>query len=84
MESFNPINVTTTDFSIFIHINGGSCISNCCRSLLFLIKLLTIHLRNRNMSKSLSFIILAFLVVVNTESTLISTMINYSDIENMS
>ena len=76
MESFNPINVTTTDFSIFIHINGGSCISNCCRSLLFLIKLLTVDLRNRNMSKSFSFIILALLVVANTEGTLISTSHN--------
>ena len=76
MESFNPINVTATDFSIFILINGGSCISNCCRSLLFLIKLLTIDLRNRNMSKSFSFIILALLVVANTEGTLISTSHN--------
>ena len=71
MESFNSIKVTATRFSIFIHINGDLCHPDCCRSLLLLIKLLIIHLRSINMSRSLSFIILALLVVANTESRLI-------------
>ena len=71
MESFNSIKVTATRFSIFIHINRDLCCPDWCRSLILLIKLLIIHLRNRNMSKSLSFIILALLVVANTESRLI-------------
>ena len=45
----------------------------CITSLLILIKLFTIKFRNYNMSKSLSFIILALLLVASTEKSHVSS-----------
>ena len=65
MKSFNSIKAIAAHFSIFIQINRGSSLSNSYTSL-------SILLRNQKMSKSLTFIILALLVVANTKNMLIS------------